>query len=271
MSGTPVSLSLIVPAYNEAARIARPLGEMGAYLGAQAFSSEIVVVDDGSRDRTAPIVREVAARLPVPVRLIQYDRNRGKGYALKVGFASARGERLLFTDCDLATPLSETGRLLAALDAGYDFAIGSRKMEGAEITVHQPWLRESMGRVFTGIVRILIADVSDVTCGFKAFRGDVGRDIFSRIRVDDWSFDAELLLIAKRLGYRLQEVPVRWEDQAGTKVNLFRDVVNSLVGLGRIRANALLGRYAAPCDIGPTHEEACVPARQPGDAISGLS
>src|SRR5512143_2772584 len=199
-------LTVVVPAYNEAARIAAPLAAIHAYLRAQPWPSEIVVVDDGSADATFALVREVARDWTLPVRAFRYQPNAGKGYAIKYGIAHARGERILFTDADLSTPIDEATRLLAALDAGADVAIGSRKMAGAHITRHQPWLRERLGKVFTWMVRKLIADVSDVTCGFKAFRGEAARDIFSRVRVFDWSFDAEVLLLVRQLGYRLSEV-----------------------------------------------------------------
>jgi dolichyl-phosphate beta-glucosyltransferase len=248
-------LSLIVPAYNEARRIGRPLTEMGAFLARQPYSSEILVVDDGSCDGTSSVVSGIAPTLSVPLRLIRYPRNRGKGYALKVGFQAARGERLVFSDCDLSTPLDEMPRFLAALDENWDFAIGSRNAAGARITRHQPRYRENLGKVFTWLVRKLIADVSDATCGFKAFRRDVGKDLFARTRIDSWSFDAEVLLIARRRGYRLTEIPVRWEDREGSKVNLLRDILNSLIGIARMRANDVARRYQEPRAVETTTEE----------------
>ena len=228
-------LSLIVPVYNEAMRLRASLGEMGAYLERLPYACEIVISDDGSTDDSLAIAEEVAASQSVPIRLFRYEINRGKGYALKVGINAARGEQLVFTDCDLATPLDEMEKFLKCLDDGNDFVIGSRKCAGADITKHQPRLRESLGKVFTWIVRKTIADVTDVTCGFKAYQREVGKDLFSRLRVYDWSFDAELLLIARHAGYQHVEVPVRWEDQAGTKVKLARDIVMSLIGIVRIR------------------------------------
>jgi dolichyl-phosphate beta-glucosyltransferase len=242
-------LSVVIPAFNESGRIAAPLTAVRDYLCAQPYSSEVVVVDDGSSDATFDLVCETARGWPLPVRAFRYQPNAGKGYAIKFGIAHARGQHVLFTDADLSTPIEETASLLAALAAGADVAIGSRKMPGATIVVHQPWLRERLGKVFTWLARQLIADVSDVTCGFKAFRGAAARDIFSRVRVYDWSFDAEVLLLATRLGYRLSEVPVRWADCAGTKVRLGRDVLRSLEGLARIRLNAARGRYAQPVGL----------------------
>ncbi len=250
-------LSLIVPVYNEATRLRASLREMGAYLERLPYGCEIVISDDGSTDNTLAIAEDVATSQSVPVRLLRYGANHGKGYALKVGFAAARGEQLVFTDCDLSTPLAEMEKFLTQLDAGSDFVIGSRKREGADITKHQPRLRENLGKVFTWIVRNTIADVTDVTCGFKAYQREVGKDLFSRLRVYDWSFDAELLLIARRAGYQHVEVPVRWEDQAGTKVNLLRDIVMSLIGIVRIRMNHALGRYDTTMDLGEYTEKMC--------------
>lgn len=250
----PPLLSLVIPAFDEAPRIGASLHRIGDHLAAQAWPSEILVVDDGSRDGTFELVRGLASSLRVPLRALRCARNRGKGHALKVGVAEARGERVLFSDADLSTPIEECGKLLSALDAGSDAAIGSRKVEGAEITLHQPWLRQSLGKVFTWLVNRTLVEVSDVTCGFKAFRGEVARDLFSRLRIDAWSFDAELLYLCRQRGYALAEVPVRWHDEAGTRVRLRRDLVGSLAGLARIRWNAARGIYAQPCPGDPPAE-----------------
>jgi len=246
------SLSVVVPAFQEASRIEATLRALAAYLATHHPQSEILVVDDGSRDETAARARSAAASLATSsasaprVRVLRYARNSGKGHALKIGFAASRGARVLFTDADLSTPIEEMEALLARLDAGADLAIGSRKRAGARVEVHQPWWRESMGRVFTALVRTFITEVSDATCGFKAFDGARGRELFALLRIDDWSFDAELLFLAARRGLRIDEVPVTWRDRPGTKVRVVRDAAMSLVGLARIRANALLGRYAKP-------------------------
>jgi dolichyl-phosphate beta-glucosyltransferase len=172
-----------------------------------------------------------------------------------VGFAAAAGDVLAFSDCDLSTSLDALPDFLEALEAGADVAIGSRKSVEAIITRHQPIIREYMGRVFTWIVRRVIADVSDATCGLKAFRRDAGIDLFAHSRIDDWSFDAEILRIAHKRGYRISEIPVRWEDRDGTKVHLLRDVVGSLIGIARILRNDRTGVYDQPLAIGPTTEE----------------
>lgn len=241
-----LDLTVVVPAFEEGGRIREPLQRIAEHLVSRAHAAEIVVVDDGSRDATREAVREVAAALAVPTRLLGYDRNRGKGHALAVGFAAARGRRILFTDADLSTPIDELERLLAPLDAGADVVIGSRKNAAAQVLEHQPWLRETLGRGFTLLVNLTLTRASDVTCGFKLFRSETGRDLFSRIRILEWGFDAEILFLAQRRGARVEEVGVRWEDREGTKVRLLRDVVGSLLGLARIRWNALRGVYAEP-------------------------
>ena len=244
-----MKLSLVVPAYDESARISDSLRAMGSYLADQPYDAEIVVVDDGSRDGTAGVVREIASGVSVPLRVLRYARNRGKGAALKVGFAAAIGDVILFSDADLSTPIEEIAPLLARIEDGADLVIGSRHMRGSAVEQRQPWYRTAMGSVFTLIVRATIADVSDATCGFKAYRAEVGRDLFSRLRVYDWSFDAELLYLARRAGYRLDEVPVRWADRAGTRVRLLRDSASSLVGIARILVNGALGRYDRPAEL----------------------
>lgn len=254
-------LSVVVPAYNEAARIPTTLRAISDHFARAAFPVELIVVDDGSSDDTGAVVRAIAPELALPLTLLHYAPNRGKGFALKVGFAASRGERILFSDADLSTPIDEAERFLAALDAGADVAIGSRKSARARIEVRQPWLRETLGKGFTLLVRLLLAEVSDATCGFKAYRGSIGRDLYSRMRVFDWSFDAEMLLVGRRLGLKLVEVPVRWSDRAGTNVRLARDVVRSLAGIARIRSNALRDLYAAPLALDVPIESWSAPAR----------
>ncbi len=272
MSSAPV-LSVVIPAYNEARRIPATLQAIADHFTAASYAVEMLVVDDGSSDDTAAAVRALAPSLALPLRLLRYAPNRGKGFALKVGFAASRGTRILFSDADLSTPIVEADRLLAELDRGADLVIGSRKNAKAQIDVHQPWLRETLGKGFTMLVRMLVADVTDATCGFKAYRGDVGRDLFSRMRVFDWSFDAELLWIAKQRGLRLSEVPVRWSDQVGTKVDLRRDVLRSLQGIARIRWYAARGRYEGPLPLGVELEtwSCAAPIAASANASAGTS
>jgi len=248
MSAQTTSLTVVVPAFDESACIEGSLRSIAAHLESLRDIypiSELIVVDDGSGDDTAERARQVATSLSVRTLVLSYAGNRGKGFALKAGFAASTGERVLFTDADLSTPIETARPLLQAIDAGADLAIGSRKRTGARVEVHQPWWRETMGKVFTRLVRLLVAEVSDATCGFKAFRGDIGRALFASLRIYDWSFDAELLHLANRRELQIDEIPVVWRDQPGTKVRILRDATASGIGLLRIRFNALIGRYAA--------------------------
>ena len=240
----PCELTVAIPAFNEARRIEEPLRRVATYLRAHHPASEIVLADDGSTDGTVAIVEGFARGLGLAIRVLPSPVNRGKGHAVKRAMLAARGGLVLMTDADLSTPIDELACLVAAVRAGADAAIGSRKVAGAVIEEHQPLVRETMGRVFTWLARLLIVDVSDVTCGFKLFRRDVAHAVFSRVTLDDWSFDAEALFLVRQLGYTLVEVPVRWRDAAGTKVSRGRDAVRSAVGLARIRWNHARGRYA---------------------------
>jgi len=228
-----LDLTVVIPAYNEATRIAAPLRRLGDYLRARYPNSEIVLADDGSKDDTAAVVERLGAELGLTVRVLPNPTNRGKGNAVRRGMVAARGALVLMTDADLSTPIEELERLEAAIRAGADVAIGSRKMAGATIETRQPPLREAMGRVFTFLTRLAVVAGEE----FEAAR-HVGH-------VDDWSFDAEALFVTRHLGYELVEVPVRWKDAAGTKVRRGRDAVQSAVGLVRIVANRLRGRYAS--------------------------
>jgi dolichyl-phosphate beta-glucosyltransferase len=236
-------LSVVVPAFNEAARIVEPLRRIDRHLQMRALSAELLIVDDGSTDGTADVVRRLAPELATPVRVISSTPNRGKGHVVKVGMTNARGQAVLMTDADLSTPIEELDRLLPVLRDGTQVVIGSRKMTGATVEVHQPLLREWMGRVFTLLTRLLVVRVSDVTCGFKLFSREAAESIFSRVTLPDWSFDAEALYLARRLGFGVREVPVTWHDVAGTKVNRLRDARRAALGLLRIQLNALRGRY----------------------------
>jgi len=177
------------------------------------------------------------------VRVVAYPVNRGKGHAVRRGVLAARGVRILFLDADLATRPEEWPKLERRLDAGADLAIGSRKMAGARLLRRQPWWRERMGKVFTWLVRSVLVDVTDVTCGFKGFTRKAARALFMRARLDDWSYDAEILFVAWRKGMRIDEVPVRWKDNPDSKVRVVRAALNSLKGLARVRLNDALGRY----------------------------
>ena len=247
-------LTVLIPAYDEARRISDSLRTVGQYLAERSYSSEILIVDDGSRDDTSSTAREIAEELSVPVRCVRYEINRGKGYALKVGFQEARGRRILFSDSDLSTPIEEAEKLLERLESGFEIAIGTRKDEEAMIGVHQPRFRELLGKGFTLLVRLLLVDVSDVTCGFKAFEAETGKKLFALSRLRDWSFDAEILYLARKQGRELAEVSVYWEDNPGTRVRIGRDSLMALVGLVRIRLYDLFRRYESELPLGDYEE-----------------
>lgn len=238
------SLSLIIPAFNEEKRLPESLDVVLAYLDRRAFDFvEVVVVNDGSRDRTADIVREKAAS-DGRVRLLENPGNRGKGYAVRHGMSEARGDWVLFSDADLSAPIEELEKLEAALESqGGDGAIGSRALDRSLVGKHQSVFRELSGRVFNLAMRLVTGlPYKDTQCGFKVFRRDVAQAVCRRQLAEGFGFDVEILFIARRLGYRVIEVPVRWFNVEGTKVSLW----NGIAAFGdplRVRWNALRGRY----------------------------
>ena len=239
-----IHLSIVIPLYNEEQRIGASLDRILAYLARQTWQREIVLVDDGSRDGGVELARQKLQGRE-QFQVVTYGTNRGKGYALKEGILFSQGEYVLFTDADLSTPIEELDGMWPWFEQGYDIVQGSRKMPGATVERHQPWLRENMGKVFTALSNLIAnVNVRDVTCGFKCYRGAVARDLYRRQRIYNWSFDAEIIYIARRLGYSLKEVPVRWHDERGTKVHLLRDSFNSFKGLLTIRLNGWRGLYA---------------------------
>lgn len=236
-------LSVVVPVYNETRRLRDTLPQLLSYLHSLNHTYEIVIVDDGSSDGTPELAGQIL-RTESDARVLAQGRNRGKGHAVKVGMLAARGRYVLFTDADLSTPPAELDKFWRWLEGDYDVVIGSRKMAGANVERHQPRWRESLGKVFTWLTnRIATRDISDITCGFKCFSHDAAQTLFGLSVLDDWSFDAEILFLAQKLGYRIKQVPVTWHDEPGTKVRLWRDAAVSLMGLLKIRLNALRGKY----------------------------
>ena len=236
-------LSVVIPMYNETKRIGDTIPTLLAYFATQPYRHEFVIVDDGSTDGTAALARKLFAPAE-NVRVLEKRPNMGKGSAVRTGMLAAKGQVVLFCDADLATPPGELDKFWRWLDAGHEVVIGSRKMAGANITRHQPKWRESLGKVFTWLTnRLATRGISDVTCGFKCFTNDAARQLFSRARLNDWSFDAEVLFIAQHLGYRIKEVPVTWHDKPGTKVRLVQDAARSIAGLMKIRLNGMRGKY----------------------------
>jgi glycosyltransferase involved in cell wall biosynthesis len=243
-------LSVVIPVFNEEARLRETLATVGRHL-AQLDATrrlggfEIVVSDDGSRDRSVAIAEESARE--VPLVLVRADRNRGKGAAVRRGMLAAKGDPVLFTDADLSTPLETTAPFLDALAGGADVVIGTRKHAAATIVQPQPWHRVQLGLAYTRLTnRLLGLSFSDFTCGFKAFRAAAARAIFERQRLERWSFDAEILFLAHRLGFQVREIPVTWADRPDSRVRVGGAVVKSFLELLEIRRRAARGDYERP-------------------------
>ena len=241
-------LSVVVPAYNEEERLPRTLARLFEYYEAQDYSYDVTVVSDGSKDRTGQLVTEFAQSHP-NFRLIEYMPNHGKGYAVRTGILAAQGDLILFCDADLATPQEETEKLLPHMIQGADVAIGSRPMRESQLEKHQPFIREMFGRTANKLIQILaVRGIQDTQCGFKMFTKKAAHDIFSRCKLDEFGFDFECLMVARDLGYRIDEVPIRWLDQEGSKVVLMRDGPRALRDLVRIRAAGKKGRLKLRSD-----------------------
>ena len=241
------SLSVIIPAYDEAARIGRSLEKILDYLETQRGRSELLVVDDGSRDETAKVSEDIFRARPsekVEARVIRVRPNRGKGHAVRTGLLAARGAVALFSDADLSAPITEAPKLVEPIRAGqYDVVFGSRALDRKLIGVHQPWTREQSGRLFNLMVRLLTGlPFADTQCGFKAFRMDVCRPVVEGMLIDRFGFDVELLYVAHRAGLRMLEYPVRWDDVEGSKVS-FRTGLDGFRELRLIRRQARRGLY----------------------------
>jgi len=242
----PVALSVIVPAYNEEGRLPGTLTRMRDYFASRGFTThelEILIVDDGSKDGTVQVAEKWARDWP-SLRVISNGDNRGKGYSVRHGMLEARGRIALFTDADLSSPIEESEKLLAAIDAGNQVAIGSRALDRSLISTHQSRLRELAGMIFNGFVRISTGlPFSDTQCGFKAFVREPSRIVFEQQRIERFGFDPEVLFLAKRHDLQTAEVAVRWAHDPATKVHMIRDSLIMFFDLAYIRWNWLLGRY----------------------------
>ncbi|MGB4704912.1 MAG: dolichyl-phosphate beta-glucosyltransferase [Candidatus Saccharicenans sp.] len=228
-------LSIVIPAFNEEKRIGFTLFLIKDYLESRKIEAEVILVDDGSQDRTAEVAREVMADYP-RFRLIQLPVNRGKGAAVRTGMLEASGELILFTDADLSTPIEEMEKLLPLAREGYQVVIGSRALPGSEIKKRQGWLRERMGKFFNLLVRLLVLrGFRDTQCGFKLFQREAARNVFSRLQTDGFAFDVEALVLALSAGYRVAEVPVVWINHPESRVRLFRSSLKMFCELLKIR------------------------------------
>jgi len=239
----PITHSIVIPAYNEAKRLEATLDRVLGYVALQKWNAEVVVVNDGSRDATREIVLQRAARDPV-LRLVDNPANRGKGYSVRNGVLHARGEFIIFTDADLASPIEESEKLLAALHAGADMAIGSRWLDKRLQTRPQPLYLRVLGRVFNLALRLVLGmKYKDTQCGFKAFTRRAAEAAFPLQIIERWGFDPEILFLARRLGLRVDEVAVKWAHQENTKISPIRDGLRMFTELLTIRWYAVSGRY----------------------------
>lgn len=242
MSSEVPDLSIVIPSYNEELRLPETLERIAAYLPNFGGATEILVVDDGSKDRTAAVAESFRKSIP-NLKVISNGVNRGKGFSVRHGMREALGRNVLFTDADLSAPIEEAPKLLEALKSN-DVAIGSRALDRSLITIHESRFREFAGIVFNTIVRaILRLPFVDTQCGFKAFRRERCQILFEQQRIERFGFDPELLYLARHHGLRTVEIPVRWGHSHATKVNMLRDSVQMFLDIFTIRWNAIRGRY----------------------------
>jgi len=229
-------LSIVIAAYNEENRIGESLLKIKAYLDARDTDYEIIVVDDGSTDNTRQVAADYKSEI-TNLKIIGYPVNKGKGYALRQGVFASKGDAVLLTDADLSTPIEELDRLLPLIVGGrYDVVIGSRALNASEIIKKQPWWRQGMGKTFNRIVKILVLDgFNDTQCGFKLFSGEAAKSLFKDARIDRFAYDVEILALAKKNGYRISEMPVRWINSPESKVNPIFDSVQMFLDLIKIR------------------------------------
>jgi dolichyl-phosphate beta-glucosyltransferase len=247
MSSGPLKLSIVIPSFNEEKRLPATLERIASYIQSSERNTEVIVVDDGSTDRTTAVAQSYAGRIE-NLRVVSNGRNRGKGYSVKHGSMEARGEIVLFTDADLSAPIEEADKLLAKMGE-YDVAIGSRAMNRALIEVHESAFREFAGIVFNKIVRIILRlPFVDTQCGFKAFQREKCKILFEQQTIERFGFDPELLYLARHHGLKTIEVAVRWAHSPATKINMWRDSLQMFLDVVVIRWNALRRRYRANRD-----------------------
>lgn len=245
------TLSIVIPAFDEQERLGDSVRKILTYIKKENFNAELIVVDDGSRDKTAEVGERVCAEFPeIQTKVIRYEQNRGKGYAVKTGLLAAEADVALFSDADLSTPIEELPKLVEPIVKGdYDLTFGSRALDRSLIGVHQPWRREQGGKIFNLIVRVLTGlPFWDTQCGFKAFNLNKFRPLLSVMQIDRFGFDVEFLYVADLHGLKLKEIPVRWNHDERTKVSVLRDSVRMFNEVGLIRKNAKKGVY----DLNPS-------------------
>ena len=239
----PVYYSIVIPAYNESARLGATLEKVLAYVHGQQWEAEVIVVNDGSTDNTAEIVRAFAAQ-DSAIRLVENPGNRGKGFSVRNGMLHAQGRVVIFSDADLSSPIEEAPKLLHALEAGADVAIGSRWLRAETQTQRQPLYRQLFGRVFNLLLRMTLGlQFADTQCGFKAFRQPAVQAIFPLQKIERWGFDPEILFLAKKFGFEVREIPVAWGHSGGTRIHPLVDGSRMFMEMLHIRWNDLTGKY----------------------------
>ena len=239
-------VSIIIPAYNESDRISGPLASILNFISTAELNAELIVVDDGSSDDTAKVAENAFAAAPdISTTVIRYEKNQGKGFAVRTGLLAAKADVALFTDADLSTPIEEMSKLVDPIQNGeFDLTFGSRALDRSLIGTHQPWRREQGGRVVNFIIKTMSGlQFSDTQCGFKAFNMVKFRPLLDVMTIDRFGFDVEFLFVASYHKLRLNEIPVRWNDVAGSKVSAVRDTRRMISELNQIRRNAKTGAY----------------------------
>jgi len=242
-------ISIVIPAYHEEGRLGRTLDQILDFIRQQTWDAEVIVVDGASQDSTADIVRGYAKNSGI-VRLLEMPQNRGKGYCVRHGVMNARGKIILFTDADLSSPMEEAPKLLERLEAGADIAIGSRWMRSELQTTRQSLARQGLGRAFNLLLRMVLGlNFRDTQCGFKAFRQNAARAVFSRQKIERWGFDPEILFLALRAGFKVVEVPVLWGHDARTRINPVADGLRMVAETFCIRWYSLSGKYGESYEV----------------------
>ena len=236
-------ISIIIPAYNEEKRIENTLKEIDKYLSRQNFDYEILVVNDGSKDKTTEVVRDLVPWIK-HLRLINNKENHGKGYVVRQGMLAAKGEYRIFTDADNSTSINQIEKMMPEFKNGYEVVIGSRDIKGAVIAVPQPWWRIMLGNIFNLIVQVVsgLWGIWDTQCGFKGFTAQAAEDIFSKCKINRFAFDVEVLVLAKKMGYKIKEIPVTWINSPESKVR-FKSMIKMLLEVFQIRWNIIRRRY----------------------------
>ena len=257
-------LSIVIPAFNESARIEATLDRVMSCVAERGWDAEVLVIDDGSTDTTSEIVKHRMQSHP-RLHLIQNPGNRGKGYSVRNGLLQAAGNIVMFTDADLSAPMEEAERLIAAISAGADVAIGSRWMDRTRQTIHQPLYRQFFGRCFNWITRTVMGlPFKDTQCGFKAFTRDAAQVIFRLQTIERWGFDPEILFIARKLKYTIREVPVTWGHDERSRMSYLKDGMKMLEDMAVIRANFVKGRYEEAIAAFKDTSKMVTPPVQPG-------